>query len=468
MTLDLINLIKSKKTSIFYDISLATSFTLWDLIDPYTIIEEFPKKLAFLYLDNSIISVSALLGFLSRGQTIALFKDKLASDLKLKLEYDFQPHFIYDNTRNFIDGFQLLTTLPNSRESKIFLRLEQNKKYTVSPHIDALISTSGSTGSPKLVKLSQKNLLENALSIIDYLPIESSDITPLNLPLDYSYGLSILTTNLISGGTIISSCKNNIDKRFWSDFTEFKMTSFAGTPPLYEMLLSLGFLSTNLPSLRYFTQAGGKLKADIVNTLVEYSDMNGKDFFVMYGQTEASPRMSYIKHSDLKHRPNSIGKPVKNGSFEIYPETKELIFNGPNIFGGYASSYSDLDTFLFQESLNTGDIARMDESGFYYIVGRSKRFIKLLGERINLDEIEHILCNRFLDKTFFVCLSQADEKLFIIMKIGCENLKSQVCDYLYKNLRIPTQYIDFLFLESLPLTQNGKVDYTHLKSLLHT
>jgi long-chain acyl-CoA synthetase len=409
------------------------------------------KSLAFLYLDNSLASVTAYLSFLRSPHTIALLSPLLNESFKEKLEALYHPRFIYDTTRTSITNY-----IP---AEGFFLRSDESNKVSIHPSIKLLLSTSGSTGSPKFVKLSEENLLSNALSITQYLPIVPTDVTPLNLPIYYSYGLSVLHSNAIQGGTIVCTNKDVLRKEFWQQLNDFGYTSFAGVPFLYEMLDRIGFTKKAYPSLRYFTQAGGKLNEVLVKKMADYAAQQKIEFFVMYGQTEATARMSYLAPQYLQTKTGSIGKAIPSGSFRVEDESGELCYRGPNVFGGYVNAPEDMASFETITELHTGDIAREDEEGFYYITGRLKRFVKLFGSRINLDEVESLIHNEM--KVVMKCFGAADK--FLVLAHTQDGVNAEaVKEFVSKEIKIHPSAIRTLTLSEFPLTANGKIDYTTL------
>jgi acyl-CoA synthetase (AMP-forming)/AMP-acid ligase II len=417
---------------------------------------ERPKSLVFLYVDNSLNSIIAFWNFVHSDHTIALLSPKMNPDHKENLEKLYSPYYIYDPTRTEIDTFK---ERPFVHGLSLF-ESETIPTYIIHPKVKILLSTSGTTGSPKFVKLSEENILQNALSIVDYLPIRSDDVTPLNLPIYYSYGLSVLTSNSLAGGIIIASNNDIMMKDFWKDFEKFGYTSLAGVPFVYEMLNRIGFTKKTYPSLRYLTQAGGRLNEKTVTFFADYCAEQDVSFYVMYGQTEATARMSFLAPNYVHKKPASIGKAIKNGKFMIDPETSELYYEGPNVFGGYASTYSDLDTFSDEQLLKTGDIARKDDDDFFYITGRLKRFVKLMGSRINLDEVEALLKNKFHGVTF-VCIGLDDKKMLVGQVSGNVSHKT-ITDFLVAELKIHPTVLKIENIEEIPLTVNGKPDYNRI------
>ena len=413
------------------------------------------RQLCFVYLNNSLTDIRTLLRLWASPLVLVLLDHSLAQELKETIERHYVPQFIYDASRTSITDYQAdpIDNLPLFCYRKL-------QPLDIAPEIKILLSTSGTTGSPKLVKLSEENLLQNALSIIDYLPINGQDVTPLNLPVYYSYGLSVLTTHLIAGGTIVCSNEDLLQKTFWEHFQQYGYTSLAGVPYLYEMLIRIGFLKKELPSLRYFTQAGGNLNLKSKEKLMNYAEEQNKIFYVMYGQTEASARISYVPPSLLRQKIASIGKPIKKGQFRIDEESGELLYAGPNVFGGYATSAEDLAFYCPPKWLPTGDVAREDEEGFFYITGRLKRFVKLFGNRINLDELEELLRNHF-DTVSFACTGLDDKQVLIATENECMS-QQQIADFLHDKIRLHPTAIRYCQVNRFPLTANGKINYTQL------
>ncbi len=449
--MSLYGLIARNESLRYLDAITGESYALRDLNNTLDITDR--QALAFLYLDNSIASIRVLLNCLNSKLTLGLLSPKLNSEYKQRLEHAYGPYYIYDATREEIPDFDL-------QDNTLF----RNKKGIVNevhPDIKVLLSTSGTTGSPKFVKLSEDNLVQNALSILDYLPVSNRDITPLNLPVFYSYGLSVFTTNSIAGEQVVCGNRDVVQKEFWEDMERYGYTSVAGVPYVYEMLHRIGFCRKEYPSLRYMTQAGGKLNGSLIKSFGEYMADRNKQFFVMYGQTEATARMAYMPPHDLLKKNGSIGMPVKGGQFIIAPDTNELLYSGPNVFGGYATSAADLTTFEHLPVLHTGDVASLDTDGYYYITGRLKRFVKLFGSRINLDEVENILKQEIQGETF-ACIGVEDRHLLVFHRQAALD-DSTIRSLLAKKLGLHPTAFKVQRIDEFPLTPNGKLDYTAMQ-----
>lgn len=334
-----------------------------------------------------------------------------------------------------------------------------------------LLTTSGSTGSPKLVRLSYGNVMSNAESIAEYLHIDENERTITSLPMHYSFGISVINSHYVKNATLLLTDKPVIQKEFWSFCKEQKATSIAGVPFTYEMLRRLRIFNMDLPYLKTMIQAGGKLNGKLVAEYVENCEQSGKEFIVMYGQTEASPRMSYLPWQYAKRKPSSMGIAIPRGKFSLLDASDhnitepdvdgELIYSGPNVCFGYAECREDLQKDDENHGiLHTGDVARRDVDGFYYITGRMKRFVKLYGNRVNLDATEQLLKAITLN----VACVGVDDKLtaFITDESKVEDIKQ----LLMKKTGINVRAFDVRVIDNIPVKSSGKLDYQALQAKL--
>lgn len=406
-----------------------------------------PRSLAFLYLDNSLHSIKILLAFLESHHALAILHPALSLSQKAALEMAYLPALIVDKTRQEIPGYDYNT------DTEIWCA-KRPALLEIHSKIRLLLSTSGSTGSPKFVKLSDENLISNATAIATYLPINSQDIAPLNLPVSYSYGLSVFTSNALFGGTIACTTKDVLMKEFWEQCSSVGFTSLAGVPFVYEMFQRSGFMKKDLPSLRYFTQAGGRLSKSLTREFAEFAFQKKLLFFVMYGQTEATARMAYVPTDRLLQKIGAIGIPVPGGQLRIEKSTSELCFKGPNIFGGYCQSAADLKHYEQPEWLATGDLAQVDDEGFFYVTGRLKRFVKLFGNRINLDELETALSQANISDVR--CIGFEDKHLILA---GREETLAPAKAFIQDQFKLHPTVIKTLMMNEFPLSTNGKIDY---------
>lgn len=411
------------------------------------------RQLIFLKAHNNIDTLIVYLAALAGQHPLMLLNPTIPEDKLALLIELYQPNLIIEN-------------LSISRLN--------DKTLNLAHDLTLLLSTSGSTGSPKQVALSAANLQSNAQSICDFLPIQQTDRTITTLPFFYSYGLSVINSHLLAGATIVFSLYSFVNREFWQVFNEQKVNSFAGVPHSYEMLLRLRFERMQLPSLRYFTQAGGKLAGDKVQQIAEYAQQNEKQFFVMYGQTEATARMAYLPNELTQRKPGSIGRAIPGGKLTLQNEQgdeiignnipAELVYHGANVMLGYAEKGSDLFEFTPHTKLLTGDIAYRDADGDFSITGRKKRFIKLVGQRINLDEVEQLLLENKLET---YCCGDDNRLIVAVLKSSDKiNDNKALKQLISSRLQLHHSLLFVLYLDQLPLTVNGKKDYQAVMKLV--
>lgn len=351
------------------------------------------------------------------------------------------------------------------------IQMDYGDNWQPSPLNDELclcLTTSGSTGSPKLVRLTENNLKANAESIAEYLKIDENERPITTLPMYYSFGMSVINSHLIKGATILLTGANVFSKVFWDFFKKTSPTSIAGVPFTYEMLEKMGLFQMELPSLKTMLQAGGKLNPQIVERYVTFATETRKEFVVMYGQTEAGPRMSYLPFDKAHDKPSSIGVPIPGGKFNLYDANDkqiyeanvegELVFVGPSVCMGYAEERADLAKDDENHGiLKTGDVAYHDEDGFYYITGRLKRFVKIWGNRYNLDAIEQLVKPITSN---CACVGN-DEAIFVYIEDSC--YVDNISQVMSKTLKLDKSCYRIKVIDCIPKAPSGKIDYPALK-----
>jgi len=333
--------------------------------------------------------------------------------------------------------------------------------HELHPDLALLLSTSGSTGSPKLVRLSRACLAANAAAIAESLDIRDSDRAALNLPLHYCYGLSVLHSNLLRGASVLLSGESVTEPRFWAGFQVHGATSLHGVPYTFELLDEVGFAAMELPTLRYVTQAGGRLEPQTVHRYAELGRRRGFAFVVMYGQTEATARMAYLPAEHAAAAPSAIGRPIPGGRFSIEGAEDgvgELVYHGPNVMLGYARSPADLARGRTVEALHTGDLARRRPDGLYELVGRRSRFVKPFGLRVDLDGVE-----RLLAETGRQAAATGTDDGIAVAVVGTD--PAATAQLLSDRLGLPPAAVRVVGLEALPRRPNGKLDHAAVGAL---
>ncbi|MDF2605819.1 MAG: AMP-dependent synthetase [Bacillales bacterium] len=358
------------------------------------------RTLVFCLCSNNIESLFAYVGFIRGGVVPVLLDASIHIDRLHRLINLYKPTYIWASS----DNQDLVKEMDSSFEYGDYTLFRCPKIFQHNLHEDLalLLTTSGSTGSPKFVRLSYENIYSNAESIAEYLDINKDDKPITTLPMNYSYGLSIINSHLICGATIVVTNESIMKKEFWDLCKEQQVTTFGGVPFVYEMLDRLKFEEINLPSLKKLTQAGGKLSPNLSSKFANVCNQKGIQFFTMYGQTEATARMTYLPYEKNFEKVGSIGIAIPGGELILQDENGEeitepnvngeLIYKGANVSLGYAESLFDLSKEDENNSiLHTGDMAYFDQDGYYFISGRIKRMIKVYGNRISLDEVEGFL-----------------------------------------------------------------------------
>lgn len=334
-------------------------------------------------------------------------------------------------------------------------------RHEFHPELALLASTSGSTGSPKLVRLSAENLRSNAAAIGEYLRLEPHDRAATTLPLQYCYGLSVVNSHLLAGASLMLTERSVADEAFWHEASAHRITSFAGVPYTFELLEAGGFAERSLPSLRYLTQAGGRLAPDAVRRFARLGDERGFELFVMYGQTEATARMAYLPPELAAASAGAIGRPIPGGSFRIdagdgteaaHGTPGELVYEGPNVMLGYAEAPEHFALGRTVDELRTGDLARRRDDGLYEIVGRMNRFVKVFGLRLDLDRVERLLADEGIE----VRAASADERLLLFAT--SERTARRARERAAALVGVPAHAIGAYAVAEFPRTSSGKPD----------
>ena len=358
------------------------------------------RCMVFCLCRNTIGSLCGYLAFVDNEIVPVMLDAGIDSQFLAGLIRSYKPRYLWipgSRVSEFPEGQPIF-----SADQYTLVKLEKYKPFPVHKDLALLLATSGSTGGSKYVRISHENIRANAGSIAEYLGINENERPITTLPMCYSYGLSVINSHLLKGATLLLTARSFMGKAFWTFLKEQKASSMAGVPWSYQILDKLHFERMDLPSLKTLTQAGGRLNPELDLKISRYCQQSGRQFFVMYGQTEATARMSCRPPEDAMNKPGSIGIPIPGGTFSLVDEQGkeisgadqegELVYRGKNVSMGYASGWKDLDKGDENHGiLFTGDLAKRDEDGCYYIVGRKSRFIKIFGNRVSLDETETLL-----------------------------------------------------------------------------
>ncbi|SDZ40934.1 Acyl-CoA synthetase (AMP-forming)/AMP-acid ligase II [Amycolatopsis xylanica] len=431
-----------------------------------TALGELPSGVLFARTAVDLDSVLRYLGAFESGRAIALIDPALDADVLIGLIARFNPAAVL--------------AAPDAEPPAGYTARDghwvRDAKIGIHPHPDlaVLLPTSGSTGNPKLVKLSRDAVLSNATAIAEVLGIDADEVAPTSLPLHYSYGLSVLNSHLIQGATVVIEPSGVLGRGFWDAVVEHKATSLAGVPYHYEMLRRLKFDPEKYPSLRTLTQAGGKLRTELVTEFNDKIRAAGGQMFVMYGQTEAAPRMTTVPADRLAEKLGSAGPALPGGKFAIrrddgsettHPKISgEVVYRGPNVMMGYAESESELAAAdQMGGVLATGDLGYLDEEGFLFITGRLKRIGKVFGNRVSLDDLEGAVRSAAVGIDV-VAAVPAGDKVVLFAEGADKAICKDAAKALSERLHLHTSGFDVRPIDTVPLLASGKIDYRSLEA----
>lgn len=454
-------------------IALYTEFDAWSYARLSDASEEIARamggrSLLFLLCTNTAESIAGYVACVNHGIVAAMVDGDLDGELLGRLIEGYHPTHLWmpRRRREEFSGCREVLFLGDY----VLLALDEVHPYPLHGDLALLMTTSGSTGSPKFVRLSSENLRANTASILEYLGIDEGERSITNLPMHYVYGLSIINTHLAAGASLVVTEKTLFQKEFWQLFKEKEVTNFGGVPYTFEMLRRLRFFRMDLPHLRTITQAGGKLDPELHRAFAEYAEAQGKNFVVMYGAAEATARMGYLPAKDSLRKCGSMGIAIPGGRFELSDEAGnlmeaadtpgELVYYGANVMMGYAESGEDLAKGdEMGGRLPTGDLSIRDGEGFYTIVGRKKRFLKMFGKRTNLEEAEHLLRQRFPAGDFAV---GGRDDCMVIFYTEAE-AEGELIPYLSRKLGLHPTGFRARRLDEIPKNAAGKTMYRELE-----
>lgn len=343
-----------------------------------------------------------------------------------------------------------------------------NMAPEMHPDLSMLMTTSGTTGSPKLVRHKYGNIESNAKNVAKVFGWTSLDRGIIDLPMHYTMGLNVINSHLYAGATVLLLEANLMSPKYWQFIKEQKGTNFTGVPYSYEILYRLRFIKMDLPYLNTLAEGGGKLSDSLFSKFASYAEDKGKRFFATFGTTETSARLAYLPPECATTHIGSIGKAIPEGRLILIDNNGleiqesgvegELRYEGPNVTMGYGTCMDDLKKGdEFYGVYDTGDIAKKDTDGFYYIVGRKKRFLKLFGLRVSLDQSERIISEHFgID-----CACAGDDTKMRIY-ITDDRISDDVKQFIAEKTGLKSSSFDVIVLEEIPHFESGKINYSAL------
>lgn len=426
-----------------------------------------PRSLVFVLTENNVGGIAWIMGCIQAGMVPLILNAHTEISLLKSLYDTYRPNYIVKP----VDTIAAVDDLELKCEVYGYHLLETGhplcKMYNQLSH---LLPTSGSTGSPKLVRHKYDNIEASAHNISTFFRLTTADRPLLVLPLYYTMGLSVVFSHLYVGATVLITNLNMTDRHFWAFMKEARATSFTGVPYSFEILNLMRFFRMDLPYLTVLTQGGGKMSRELNLKFAEYCRDTGRRWIATYGQSEGTARMAWLPPELAVDKCGSIGVAVPGGELSLIDSDGQLItepgregelcYRGRNVTMGYARSQEDLQRGDERGGfLRTGDLAYRDADGCYYITGRLGRFLKIYGNRIGLDECEQIV------KSVVTCecaCSGNDDRIIVYLTDGNQAEKAK--DALIEAVRLPANVINIRSISALPKNEAGKILYAELNN----
>ena len=421
------------------------------------------RALCFLLVENNVGGIAWTMSMLESRQLVPLILNvKTEVGLYQQLLDTYQPTYICAPTHHFFEG-QVIDTQFGYTLTKV-----SDNICSIHSDLSHLLPTSGSTGSPKLVRHKYENIEAAGLNISTFFELKETDRPLMVLPLYYTMGLSMIFSHLRVGATILITGLSMTDINFWKFIKEQQATSFTGVPYSFQILNLMRFFRMDLPHLELLTQGGGKMPTNLNIKFAEYCRDTNKRWIATYGQSECTARMAYLPAKWALDKVGSIGIAVPNGELSLIdtdgqlittPHTEgEMCYRGKNVTMGYAREQADLALGDERNGyIRTGDLAYFDEDGCYYIVGRMGRFLKLFGMRVGLDECEQIVQTECGIEC--ACVG-TDEKM--IVYITNADKQNEVKDILVQKTHIVATSFEIRIIDEIPKNEAGKKLYSKL------
>lgn len=420
-----------------------------------------PRTVIFMLCRNTVGAMTGYLGFIEGGAVPLALSDKIDRELLQTLADVYTPayfwvpseeadQFPYQETFSLF-GYSLLKT--------------GNAAYPLNDQLQFLMTTSGSTGSPKLVRYKKGNLEANARNVAAAFGWTKDERPICDLGMQYTMGLNVINTHLYVGATVLLTTYNLLSAEFWKYIKEQRGTNFTGVPFSYDIFYRLRFEKMDLPDLKTLSQGGGKLTDARFMELAQYAQRTGKRFIASFGTTETSARMACLPAELALTKTGSIGRAIPEGELFLIDENGnvltepaaegEMCYRGPNVTMGYALCKEDLaKDDEFKGEYHTGDLARRDEDGCYFVTGRLSRFLKLLSYRVSLDQ-----CERMIQQQFSIecACSGTDQQMRIYITDGA--VKEEVLDFISKKTDLYKSLFRVIIVPEILRNDSGKIRY---------
>ena len=425
------------------------------------------RTIIFILCKNTVGSVAGYLGFINQEAVPVTLNSKIDKELLNNLLETYCPAYLWvpkEEVEKFLYkpvfelfGYVLLKT--------------GKQRYPINKKLQLLMTTSGSTGSPKLVRYKKGNLEANARNVATAFGWTKEERPVCDLGMQYTMGLNVINTHLYVGATLLLTTYNLLSGEFWEYIRENRATNFTGVPFSYDIFHRLRFERMDLPYLKTLSQGGGKLTDERFKQLAEYAERTGKRFIASFGTTETSARMACLPPTLALEKIGSIGRAIPEGELFLIDSNGEIIndivaegemcYKGPNVTMGYALCKEDLmKDDEFNGVYHTGDLARRDEDGCYYVTGRLSRFLKLLSYRISLDQTERMIQQKF---GIECACAGTDQRMNIYVTDGSK--AAEIIDYLSDKIGLFKSLFKVFVIDEILRNDTGKIQYNKLDEM---
>lgn len=426
------------------------------------------RTLIFILCQNSIAPLAAYVSCFSNRVVPLLVSANMDAEALENLIKKYHPEYLW-LPENMASQFPYSQTFESHHYCLLKTGLKCPPMYD---DLSLLLTTSGSTGSAKYVRHSYENIIANARNVACVFELNEAENGMDSLPLQFTQGLNVATSHLLSGATVLLTTANLMQKEFWDFFKKYKATSMTCVPYSIELLDRLHFFEMDLPDFKVLNEGGGRLPDKTFIKCAEYAHNSGRKFIATYGSTETTSRMAYLPAELALSKCGSIGRALPECSLTLIdddgteitkPHTNgEIVFRGPNVSLGYAESSDDLIKGDERNGIyHTGDLAYFDEDGCFFIVGRKKRFLKIFGYRISLDETERMIKDRF----HIECACSGSDKKMVIFTTSA-HMEHDICSFMSEKTNLHSSAFEVRFIETIPKNDTGKTQYKILEAML--
>lgn len=421
------------------------------------------RSLIMILCDYAIQTVAFYYCQMNNHVVPILVDSKLEQSLLENLIQTYQPEYVWMSDSK-ADSLQSYITEKIIEKSTHVLAKTGYSSCELHSDVALLMTTSGSTGSPKLVRITYDGIRSNMEAYKKGVGLSEDDRLITTLPMHYCYGLSKLHIHWLAGARVYVTDVSMLNTKFWEFFERSQITNFGGVPYTYEILQKINFFEKEYLSLRFLTQAGAKLPEERQRWIAECLNNKGIEFYLCYGQTEATTYISLLQAEKATEKLGSVGCALDGLKVSIEnPDDKgvgELVCQGKSISLGYATDRSMLaDEDDNCGILRTGDLAYIDEQGDIFIKGRTKRFIKMLGERVSLDEIEALLKIQYPNNEF-AC--SGEDNILNIYHTGALEPR-EIQQFCKRKLSLQSKLCFVNEIDTIPRNNAGKILYGKLQ-----